>query len=107
LKLKRFKRVFNDESYFDLLDYLETCLTRLSLFDNLDGYIAENVTIAAGETAEIAHGLRTTPQFRIIVRQTGNGLVTDDPGKPFTDTFIYLKNNGVVSVTISVLIMRG
>jgi hypothetical protein len=77
---------------------------RLSFQANFDGYIA-SVTIPAGSEVQIQHFLDIIPKWRIILRQEGNGVISDIPSG-WNDKFITLKNNGAVSVTISVLIAR-
>jgi hypothetical protein len=67
--------------------------------------VAKDVVIASGATVKIQHFLGVIPKWRIILRQTGNGVITDVPSEWNTKT-ISLKNNGAESVTISVLIAR-
>lgn len=77
----------------------------VSIQGNFDGYIAKNVTIRAGDTVTIQHFLGLIPKWRIILRQTGNGVITDVPSQ-WTDKVISLKNNGAEDVEISVFIAR-
>ena len=77
----------------------------LSFNANFDGYIAENVTIAAGATAFIQHYLGNRPKYRIIFRQTGNGVITD-VNESWNDKIIALKNNGAEDVILTVFIAR-
>lgn len=72
---------------------------KLTFDENFTSFLAENITIAAGETAEIPNALQVTPNERIIVRQIGNGVITDGTWDVNT---LRLVNNGAVSVTISV-----
>lgn len=72
---------------------------KLNFDENFQSFLAEDVTIAAGATAEIPNALQVTPNERYIVRQTGDGVITD--GAWDVDT-VRLVNNGAVSVTISV-----
>lgn len=72
---------------------------RLSFDDNFPSFLARDVEIAAGATALIPNQLSVIPNERIIVRQTGNGVITD--GVFDIDT-LRLVNNGAVTVTISV-----
>ena len=82
----------------------------LSFSSNFNCYIA-NVTLKASgdslgrDTQKIPHFLGVTPKYRIILRQTGNGVITD-VNSLWNSTTIGLKNNGSVEVTITVLIAR-
>ena len=77
---------------------------RLSFQNNFDGYIAE-VVFAIGEEKAIQHFLGVTPKFRVILRQTGNGVLTDVTSG-WNNKTITIKNNGSVEVTASILIAR-
>lgn len=78
----------------------------ISIQSNFNGYIAEDVTIPASSSVTIQHFLGVKPKWRIILRQTGNGVITDIPGE-WTDRVISLKNNSSTeSVVISVFIAR-
>ena len=72
---------------------------KLNFNENFNSFLVENVTIQAGATAEIPNGLSVVPNERYIVRQTGNGVITDGTWDINT---IRLFNNGTESVTISV-----
>jgi hypothetical protein len=79
---------------------------RISIQSNFDGYIAKDVEIAANSSVIIQHFLGVIPKWRIILRQTGNGVITDIP-EEWTDRAISLKNNSTTdSVKISVFIAR-
>jgi len=77
----------------------------LSFQSNFDGYLAENVKIPAASTVLIQHFLGVKPKWRIILKQEGNGVITDIPSS-WTDKVIALYNNGAVEVTASILIVR-
>lgn len=79
-------------------------LGRLSFADNFQSF-ETTVTIAAGTEKAIPNYLGTQALKRIIVRQTGNALITDGD-TAWTDNFVYLKNNGSNSVTATVIFMR-
>lgn len=82
-------------------NFLTKCM---SLSKNFDGYIA-SVTIPATSNATIQHFLGITPKFRIILRQTGNGVITDVPSG-WNDKYITLYNNGAAEVVATILIVR-
>jgi hypothetical protein len=70
-----------------------------------NSYVAKDVVIEAGATLAIQHFLGVIPKWRIILRQTGNGVITDVSPDWNTRT-ISLKNNGAEKVTLSILIAR-
>lgn len=76
----------------------------LSFQNNFDGYIA-SVTFPASSTIQIQHFLGVTPKWRVVLRQEGNGVLSDI-SSGWNDTFITMKNNGTEVVTASILIAR-
>jgi hypothetical protein len=76
----------------------------LSFQSNFGGYIAE-VTIPAGREISIQHFLGLTPKWRVILRQEGNGVISDIPSG-WNDKFITLRNNGTEEVKASILIAK-
>jgi hypothetical protein len=76
----------------------------ISFQSNFDGKIS-SVTIAATSKARIQHFLGVIPKWRVILRQEGNGVITDVSSE-WTDKYITLYNNGAESVTLSLLIAR-
>ena len=83
-------------------------LRRLTFEDNFLSFQA-TVTIAAGAEAIIQNGFEgilenSIPSRRIIVRQTGNGVITDGPTEWSAD-YVYLTNNGAGAVTITVIFL--
>lgn len=77
----------------------------LSIQSSFNGYIATNVVIPATSSVKIQHFLGVLPKWRIVLRQTGNGVITDIPSE-WNDKVISLYNNGSVSVTLTVFIAR-
>jgi hypothetical protein len=77
----------------------------ISIQSNFDGFIVEDVSIGIGATVKIQHFLGVKPKWRIILRQVGNGVISDIPSG-WTDKEISLKNNGAEAVIISVFIAR-
>ena len=82
---------------------IQAGLTRLGLVENFEGFRVDNLTIAAGTMAKITNPLLFIPSARIIVRQTGNGVITDGT---WSSQILELFNNGLVPVTISVIFYR-
>lgn len=93
-------------SYNTLIMYLNLLTKTLSLQSNFDGYVVE-VSIPATSSVAIPHFLGVTPKYRIILRQTGNGVLTDVvSSSAWNDKVITLYNNGAVTVTATILIAR-
>jgi hypothetical protein len=88
----------------DLIDKFNFLNSNLALSQNFNGQIV-NVSFAAGETKKIAHKLGKTPKFRIILRQEGNGVISDSPSS-WNDYSISLTNNGTGIVTATIFIVR-
>lgn len=72
---------------------------RLNFDDNFSSFIAKDITIAAGAETLIPNQLKVVPNERYIVRQIGDGVITDGEWDQQT---VRLVNNGSVSVTVSV-----
>lgn len=89
----------------DMANFVSFFSRSISLQSNFDGYIAENVVIPATSSIGIQHFLGVKPKWRIILRQEGNGVITDIPSS-WDDKVITLYNNGAVSVTLTVFIAR-
>lgn len=98
-------RDFSEENYRLLVSYLNTFLASMTLGDNMSAHPI-TATIPAGVEIKISHGLKTVPRYRIIVRQRGNGLITDGE-EAWTDTYVTFKNNGAAAVTFTAMLLRG
>ena len=77
----------------------------LSIQSNFDGYIAEDVVFPATTEVKIQHFLGIKPKWRIILRQVGNGVLTDVTSD-WDNKVIALYNNGAVEVTATIFIAR-
>lgn len=93
------------EAINDLISSHNFLGKKMSLSANFDGYIAENVTLPAATEVVVQHFLGITPKWRIILKQVGNGVITDVPTK-WNDRYITLYNNGAVSVTATIFIVK-
>lgn len=80
-----------------------TGLIRLDFLDNFQSQRFNNIVIGAGESVNLTNARPYVPSARIIVRQTGDGVITDGSWSIQTLT---LMNNGVVPVTISVIFFK-
>ena len=102
MKIKRFIKKFTEDSYLTMLDELHLILDNLGL-DNLNGQIV-TLTIPSGSEVAINHRLKRTPKYRIILKKSAEGEIIDG-AKEWTSNLIYLKNSGLTSNTITVLIL--
>ena len=82
-------------------NYLSKCL---SLSKNFNGSIME-LSFAAGETKIISHLLGVRPKYRIILRQEGNGVLSDIPSS-WTDKVAVIVNNGAVTVNATIMFLK-
>ncbi|MBA3755622.1 MAG: hypothetical protein H0X02_05075 [Nitrosomonas sp.] len=87
-----------------LIDEFNFLSKFISLKSNFDGHIV-NVSFAAGEDKVVSHKLGVLPRYRIILRQEGNGVISDTPSG-WNQYQIQLKNNGAVAVTATIMIVR-
>ena len=92
------------EEHNNVVKLLNFVLKALSFQSNFNGYIA-SVKIPATSSIKIQHFLGVIPKYRIILRQEGNGVISDIPSGWNTE-FITLQNNGSVEVSLTVLIAR-
>lgn len=88
----------------NLIDQFNFLAKNISLQSNFNGQVV-TVTIPAGEEKIIPHSLGVIPKYRIILRQEGNGVISDIPSG-WTSSSIKLINNGAVSVTVTILLVR-
>jgi hypothetical protein len=89
---------------------LSVGLLKINFAENFESFRVENLNIKNGQEVAIPNQLKTKannsiPTSRIIVRQKGNGLVTDGP-TAWTSNLVYLINNGPDDVTISVIFFK-
>lgn len=79
-----------------------------------DGFSLENdlvgdiiyISLAPNETKIIPHGLRILPKYRLILRQTGNAVITDVDAL-WTEATIGLKNESANAVTLTIKLLPG
>lgn len=99
MKTGDLERIFVENRYSDNIDKLNTGLAKLSFIDNMNGQIQDiERPIASGEEINVSHNLRGTPIGVIMLRQQGNGSMTDG-SLQWTPERITLKNNGPDTVT--------
>lgn len=93
--------LFGHNKMVDALNYLSK---NLSFSTNFSGQMVD-VTFAPNEQKVVPHSLGIVPKYRIILRQEGNGVISDIPSA-WDRYSISLKNNGSNTVTITVMIVR-
>lgn len=91
--------------YNEMTDKMNKLISNMSLKENFDGQIIENLVFAAGETKVIPHKLGIPPKYRIILRQEGNGVLSDTPSS-WNQYQIKMINNGAVQVTATIILLR-
>jgi len=90
---------FTEKNYAELVNALNTLVTNNSIEDNFNGQLIENITIPSDTTVTIPHNLGRVPRHRIILRQSGPGIITDE-GKWDAST-IKLRNNAKVDFKLT------
>lgn len=88
-----------------LIKELANGLRKLTFSDNFNGFIKTDLVISATSEKEIRNTLKFIPNHYIILNQTGNGLITKGT-TAWDSNYLYLYNNGAVSVTITILFME-
>lgn len=95
---------FGDKHYNRLVDEVDTIFdNNVTLSENMSMDI-KSVSIGIGATVVVTHGLKVTPKYRMILRQTGNGVITD--AGTWDSTKIFLKNNGAETVKLTIGIFK-
>lgn len=108
---------FNLTSSTDLKDLakkLMAGLSKLTIENNVDGFLVKDLKIPANGVASIRNELTFVPTQYIITSQIGNGLITkvntnsdDTKDMVWNSKLLYLKNNSTTTdVTVSVFFMR-
>lgn len=96
--MERIKEIVN------LTRQLAVGLRDLSFTDNFTSF-KTTVDIPATSELRIRNSLNIVPTEYIIVSQTANGLVTKGT-TTWDNNFLYLYNNGSVTVTITVIFFK-
>lgn len=92
------------EEYNEMVKYINFITKQFSLQSNFDGQVIET-TIPATTNKRIPHRLGIVPKYRLILRQEGNGLLSDIPLE-WTDKFVTIRNNGAVQVKATILLLK-
>lgn len=106
-----FKAVPNDADLPDLIDHYNKFINLFNFFNkslsfqsNFNGNIQE-VTVDATSSVDVYHSLGVIPKWRIILRQTGNGVISDIP-EEWNESTVAFYNYGLSTVTFTVFIVR-
>lgn len=75
-----------------LIRSLSTGLRKLTLDENMDSFIEEDVEIKANTEVSIGNKLTSIPKHYIITSQQGDALITKGDTE-WTGRTLYLKNN--------------
>lgn len=92
------------DNYNKYINHFNFFSKAFSLQSNFNGFITE-LTIAASQTVTVEHFLGVIPKWRIILRQTGNGVISDIP-EEWNERTVAFYNNGPSTVTFTVFIVR-
>ena len=82
-----------------------TLLGKFISFDRHFGGFVATVVFPATTTVAIQHFLGVIPKYRVILRQEGNGVLSDIPSG-WNNKVISIRNNGAVEVKATILIAR-
>jgi len=90
-----------------LIRELSTGLRKLTIDENMDAFVVEDLKIAADSEVSIGNKLTSIPKHYIITSQKGNALITKGDTE-WTSRTLYLKNNNLTNeATVNVVfIMR-
>jgi len=80
-------------------------MTRLTLGDNFSGWIEKDITIAASSELEIKNRIGKIPNYKLILRGgIGSELIVDGVNE-WTEKSVYLQNQGINPVQITVIFL--
>lgn len=89
-----------------LVKELGVTLKDLSFDDNFDSFTVENQAIPANTEIKIRNEMQTRPTKYLILKQTGNALVTAGD-TAWDDNFIYMKNHDAANpATITITFFK-
>lgn len=94
----------NEKIINDLIREYNFTSKHLSFQSNFDCQIIY-VEFEAGEQKKVSHNLGVVPLYRVILRQQGNGVISDIPSG-WTTNSIELINNGADPVIATIQIVR-
>lgn len=85
-------------------------MVKMNFLENFESFRVDNLIISAGSEVSIYNQFKNRingaiPSSRVIVRQQGNGVITDGT-TAWTSEAVYLKNEGPSEVKISVIFFK-
>lgn len=90
--------------YFNhLVEELNNTLQNLSFERNFNGQVFENIEISATSTLRIFHNMGVEPKYKLILKQSGGGLITDGN---FSEKYVELYNSGASTATITFILLK-
>lgn len=92
------------QEYNEMVKYVNFLFKSFSLQSNFDGQVID-VEIDATTNKRVYHKLGIVPKYRLILRQEGNGLLSDIPLE-WNDKFVTIRNNGAVQVKATILLLK-
>ena len=98
-------RIQTLKDLYSLIKELSIGLRDLDFANNFTSF-EETVVISATSEATVRNKLTVKPTKVIITGQKGNGLVTKSPTNEWTDTQLYMYNNGAEEVTVDLLFIK-
>lgn len=104
MRPKNFERTFDDKSYGDMVDFLNTLfLNGITIDENLSAQVV-NVSFESGpQEIKVSHKLGTVPKYRIVLRQDTSEVLVDGD-ETWTDKSVTFKTtNGNANYTVMLI----
>lgn len=95
---------FVTDFYNPTMEKLVNVTNSLSLYDNTDSFLIENLKVPSGGRKRVSHSLKVVPQFRILVRQKSGGVILDGV---WTDKMVEFINNDPSDFEGTILLLKG
>jgi len=98
---------FLRSDYRKMIRDLDVGLTKLTLLDNFQSFVAE-VTIASASEIQIRNRFTdgTIPTQRVVIKGGSDAQNIVDGDTKWTTDFVYLKNTGAGTATATVLFLK-
>jgi len=103
-----YDRIFSDNSFGEMVDSLNTVLLDIRT-SNFGGQVIDIELPINGGEVRIAHSLKMTPKYRIILRSQ-KSIIIDDGDSVWTDKYIYLRAKSATdtgTTAISFILLKG
>lgn len=103
LQFKGDAQQFVSRYFNNLIEELNNTLQNLSLGRNFNGQVFENIEISATSTLRIYHKMGIEPKYKLVLKQSGGGLITDGT---FSEKYVELYNSGASAATITFILLK-